>query len=158
MNEIRAGVMEGASQETMASEATLCGLVQHEVAQQLALLESPLERTAAVEQAARDAILGVFGSDLPFHSFCVAQATRGVLHGLVCVGLDISYVAAPALRGVHHALTQVDLWTPDNEAGMREGMREALEDLGITRLADDHALDLPEFYREQTAVFGKSFY
>lgn len=158
MHEIRTGVIAGVAHETVCSEANVCIIVQNEVALNLALLADDHERMESVEQAAAQAILGVFGSDVPFHAYSVLEATRGVMHGLVCAGLDISYVTRLALRGIRQALVQVDVWSPETESAMKEGLKSALTDLGMTSLEQDQALDLPDYYMRQTLLFGRSQY
>jgi len=158
MHAIRDGVIDGIARETICSEACICIIVQHELAQSLSLLNSELERISSVEQAAHEALLGVFESSVPFHTFSVNEATRGVIHGLLSAGLDISYVTHTALRGIRQALLSVDVWSPEHEAAMREGVKSALVDLGMNGLEDDQALDLPAYYRTQTLLFGKSLF
>lgn len=158
MHEIRTGVIAGVAHETVCSEANLCIIVQNEVALNLALLEDDHARMEAVEQAAMQALLGVVGSEVPFHTYSVTETTRGVIHGLMCAGLDISYVTRLALRGIRQALLQVDEWNTETEAAMKQGVDAALQDLGMTSLEQDQALDLPEYYLRQTLLFGQSQY
>ncbi|MCY0875019.1 MAG: hypothetical protein OWT28_01870 [Firmicutes bacterium] len=158
MHEIKDGVVEGIAQETVCSEANLCIIVQNEVALNLALLDHDQARTEAVEQSAAEALLGVAASGVPFHTYSVIEATRGVMHGLVCAGLDVSYVTRLALRGMKRALVQVGEWNPETEAAIKQGLQAALVDLGMSALEDDQALDLPAFYVDQSAQLGHTYY
>lgn len=153
-HEIRTGVSSGVKDEPIGSEAGVCGLVTHEVCQFLSALPTEQARTEAVSDAARQAIMGIHESGIPFHVFSVAEAMRGVVHGVVCAGLDVSYTTRFILRGMRDGLVHLNLWTTDFEQAMRSGVHAALLDLGMSRLEDDHSLELPGLFTRDTIQFG----
>ena len=158
VTEIRDGVRSGMTLETVSSEHGVCPVITHEVAMYLNSLDTDEDRIAEIADAAKQAMMGLRDSCVPFHVYAVREATRGVIHGLVCAGMDVSYVTRPAFKGIREALFAMDAYTREAEKGMRTGVKDALEDLGLARMEDDQALELPEYYSNQTMVFGRETY
>ncbi len=156
--EIGEGIKHGIAMENTSSETCICSVVTHEVTMHCNGLTSDLERIESIPAIARRVVTGVYESHVPFHSFAIAELTRGILHGLVCVGLDVSYVTRPATKGIREGISLLDEYSPEAEQAIREGVRQALEDLGMKRLEEDHSLDLPGFFLNQTVMFGEAVY
>jgi hypothetical protein len=156
VTEIRDNVKTGIRLETVSSEHEVSPILTHEVAMYLNTLDNDEERIADIADAATQAIMGLHDSVAPFHPYVVREATRGILHGLVCAGMDISYVTRPAAKGIREALFLLDEFSRENEQALRRGVRDALEDLGLSRIEDDRALELPEYFANETIVFGRA--
>lgn len=152
--EVKRSVTDALNQETVCSEECISPIITHEVAMHLSALESDEKRIAEVTDAASQVIRGLRESQVPFHSYAIAEATRGIIHGLVCAGLDVSYITRPATKGIREALYSLDCLSRETEAGMRAGVKQALNDLGMERLEDDQSLELPEYFANESIVFG----
>lgn len=156
VTEIRDSVKTGMQLETVSSEHEVGPIMTHEMAMYLSALDSDEERIADIAEAAMQAIMGLHDSVAPFHPYIVREATRGILHGLVCAGMDVSYVSRPAAKGIREALFLLDEFSQENEHAMRAGVRDALADLGLSRIENDQALELPGYFANETMVFGRA--
>ncbi len=154
MDDLRASVRQGIEVESIASEIGVCAVVTHEICLHMITQKDRTDKASQAESVARSAMLGVFDSPLTMHSYTVSETTRGVIHGLVSAGMDVSYAALPALEGIKRALLALGAFTRQTEQAMRAGVKQALADLGMARLEDDQALDLPRYYVNQSLRFG----
>ncbi len=156
--EIGEGIKHGIALENTSSETCICSVVTHEVTMHCNGLADDPERIESIPAIAQHVVAGVYESHVPFHSFAISELTRGILHGLVCVGLDVSYVTRPATKGIREGVASLGEYSQDAEQAIREGVRQTLEDLGMRRLEEDQSLDLPGFFLNQTATFGEATY
>lgn len=156
--EIDEGIRHGIALENTSSETCICSVVTHEVTMHCNGLADDPERIESIPSIAQRVVTGVYESHVPFHSFAISELTRGVIHGLVSVGFDVSYVTRPATKGIREGITLLDEYSQEAEQAIREGVRQALEDLGMKNLEEDHSLDLPGFFLNQTATFGEATY
>ena len=156
--EIGEGIKYGIAPENTSSETCICSVVTYEVTMHCNGLADDLARIESIPTIAQRVVAGVFESHVPFHSFAITELTRGILHGLVSVGLDVSYVARPATKGIREALTLLNEYSQESELAIRDGVQHALEDLGMKHLEEDQALDLPTYFVNQTAQFGEAMH
>ena len=134
-----------------AVEADRIGpVLKEEVARHVVSLTEPSLRTEQVEQTAYQAMIGLLESNQPFHAWTVAQATRGILHGFVQAGYDISYVAPLAAAAISKAISRAYTLSVQAQKGIRAGIQMAVHDLGLERLLDVQVLELPKMYQETT--------
>ncbi len=155
VTEIRHGVKHGMALETVSSEHGIAPVITHEITMYLSALGTDEERIADMTDAAAQAMLGLYESQVPFHPYAVREATRGVIHGLVCAGMDVSYVTRPAVKGIREALFASDSLNRETEHAMFSGVQDALRDLGLEHEEDDRALELPELYANEMMEFGR---
>ena len=155
VTEIRHGVKHGMALETVSSEHGIAPVITHEITMYLSTLGTDEERIADMTDAAAQAMLGLYESQVPFHPYAVREATRGVIHGLVCAGMDVSYVTRPAVKGIREALFASDSLNRETEHAMFSGVQDALRDLGLEHEEDDRALELPELYANEMMEFGR---
>ncbi|PWI57062.1 hypothetical protein [Sulfoacidibacillus thermotolerans] len=154
IHDIQEGVRHGIELEETSSETCICSVVTHEVTMYCNTLDDTETLHREIPEIAQHALIGVIFSRVPLHSFAVSETTRGVLHGLVCAGLDVSYVTRSVSQGIREALSLYDRYSPEMEQAIHQGVQQALRDLGMKRLEDDQALDLPGYFVNQTATFG----
>ncbi len=155
VTEIRHGVKHGMALETVSSEHGIAPVITHEITMYLSTLGTDEERIADMTDAAAQAMLGLYESQVPFHPYAVREATRGVIHGLVCAGMDVSYVTRPAVKGIREALFASDSLNRETEHAMFSGVQDALHDLGLEHEEDDRALELPDLYANEMMEFGR---
>ncbi len=156
VHDIQEGIIRGIELEETSSETCICSVITHEVTMYCNTTKDTEILIREIPEIAQHAIMGVILSRVPLHSFSVTETTRGVLHGLVCAGLDVSYVTRSVSQGIREALSMNDRYAPDMEQAIHEGIRQTLRDLGMKRLEDDQALDLPGYFVNQTATFGQA--
>ncbi|MCI0184288.1 MAG: hypothetical protein OWR52_13745 [Acidibacillus sp.] len=156
LHDIQEGVRHGIELEGTSSETCICSVVTHEVTMYCNTMSRAEDVVREISSIAQHAIMGVLSSLVPLHSFAVSETTRGVLHGLVCAGLDVSYVTRSVSQGIREALSMNDRYSPEMEQAIHQGIRQTLHDLGMKRLEDDRALDLPGYFVNQSATFGEA--
>jgi hypothetical protein len=157
-NELRRNIKEGIEMENPSSETFISTVVTHELTMLFNLHLSPNNREIMVENSAYHAIVGVSESSVPFHSFAITEALRGVIHGFASAGFDVSDIARHAMRGASRAVHEIEGGSLEAERALRQGLHQSLEDLGMSRLEDDPALDLPGLYVEQSSHMGAVMY
>ena len=157
-SELRHGIKEGIEIENPTSETFISSVVTHELTMLFNQHLSPGNREMMVENTSYHAMVGVSESTIPFHTFAIAEALRGVIHGLASAGYDVSDVARHAMRGARRAVQEIEGGSLEAEKALRQGLHQSLEDLGMNRLEDDPALDLPGLYAEQSSLMGAELY
>lgn len=112
-------------------------VLMQEVVASITYLSEPSERVIQVEETAFKAMMGILRSSQPFHAWTIAQATRGILHGFVQVGYDISHVAPFVAVAISKAISSAYSLSMQAEKGIRAGVQMTMRDLGFTHVQDD---------------------
>ena len=157
-NELRKGIKDGIEIENPSSETFISSVVTHEITMLFNLHDSPNNREIMVENTSYHAMYGVSESSIPFHTFSITEGLRGIIHGLASAGFDVSDIARHAIRGARRAVQEIEGGSLEAERALRQGMHQSLEDLGMNRLEDDPALDLPGLYMEQSSLMGAEMF
>ncbi len=114
-------------------------VLMQEVASSVTYLAEPSERISQVEETAYHAMMVILRSNQPFHAWTIAQATRGILHGFVQVGYDISHVAPFAAAAISKAISSAYSLSVQAEKGIRAGVQMTMRDLGLAHVESDRA-------------------
>ncbi len=157
-SELREGIKTGIEMENPTSETFISSVVTHELTMLFNQHHSPHDRELMAENSAYHAMVGVSESTIPFHYFSITESMRGIIHGLASAGYDVSDIARHAMRGARRAVQEIEGGSLEAEKALRQGLQQSLEDLGMNRLEDDPALDLPGLYMEQSSLMGAEMF
>ncbi len=131
-------------------------VLSQEVASTVTYLEEPSERILQVEETAYNAMMVILRSNQPFHAWTIAQATRGILHGFVQVGYDISHVAPFVAAAISKAISSAYSLSLQAEKGIRAGVQMTMRDLGLTHGENDRVHHVPTIDQDETIFFVQS--
>lgn len=157
-SELRRSIKEGIEFENPTSETFISSVVTHELTMLFNQHLSQNDREIMVENTSYHAMIGVSESSVPFRTLAISESVRGIIHGLASAGFDVSDIARHALRGARRAVLEIEGGSRMAEKALRDGLSQSLEDLGMRRLEDDPALDLPGYYMEQSSLMGAEMY
>lgn len=159
--EFRQSLVNGIESQETSSETCLCPIITHEVAMYCNTLHDDSSKMTMqaksieeISQIARSIVAGVLDSRVPLHTFAISELTRGMLHGLMAVGHDISFIAPKAMRALREALEALSMSGKQSEIALRKGLQQTLMDLGMRRVDEDPSIELQKYFKDQHIRFG----